>query len=144
MTILSNRARFCPRCSHQIPGILCEEDEGYFISCLCCGFVVRDWGYHQTSFKETFAQFAYARRQPGEDLHHTSRRKEDYPSPALERISYTLESCCRKHGGEGGTLPICEQCKQRYDALAEKSVDDRIKSEDILDSFRFKQEAMKV
>jgi hypothetical protein len=127
-----------------VPGILCEEDDGYFISCLLCGYIVRDWGYHQTSFKETFAQFAYAKKQPDEDLHlhRTPRRKESYPHGGLERISQTLDSCCRAHNGLAGRLPVCKECEQRYDGLAEKSVDDRIDSTDILDSFRFKQEAL--
>ncbi len=137
--MLSSRARVCPRCACQVGGWMVNEN-GY-VHCILCGFVSYDPGYRGTSFKMIFANI---RDYPDEDLHHTERKRESYPNPALERISYTLESCCRKRGGEAGRLPICETCKQKYDTLAEKSVDDRIKSEDILDSFRFKQEAMKV
>jgi len=134
--MLSSR-RVCPRCACQVGGWMVNEN-GY-VHCILCGFVSYDPGYRGTSFKMIFANI---RDYPDDDLHHTSRKKEDYPSPALGEINNSLESCCRKHGGEAGRLPICKECEQRYDALAEKSVDDRIDSTDILDSFRFKQEAM--
>jgi hypothetical protein len=131
----------CPRCSHpHFPGWLVREADGY-IHCISCGFVSHDPGFKSPSFKMVFANL---RDYPDDDLHHTSRRKEEYYSPALEEVNNCLESCCRKHGGEAGRLPICKECEQRYDNLVEKSVTDRVDSTDILDSFRFKQEAMKV
>jgi|GEM_PF-2642502 len=142
MTMLSNHARVCPRCTNPgFPGWLIREADGY-IHCISCGYTLFDPGFHHTSFRVMF--FAHIRPDDCEEIHHTERRKEDYPSPALERISYTLESCCRKHGDESGRLPICKECEWRYDALAEKSVDDRIDSTDIFNNFKFRQEAMKI
>ena len=55
--MLSSRIRVCPRCSCQVPGILIFENDGGFISCLCCGYIVKDSGYHSVSYKELFAKY---------------------------------------------------------------------------------------
>jgi hypothetical protein len=137
MTLLSNHARVCPRCTNPgFPGWLVREADGY-IHCISCGFVSHDPGFKSPSFKIVFANL---RDYPDDDLHHTSRRKEEYYSPALEEVNNCLESCCRSHGIEAGVLPICRTCQKTYDFLAEKSVDSHIKSEDIYEVIKFKRE----
>ncbi len=145
MTMLSLKARICcPRCSYQTAGWVVSEFG--FTYCVMCGHVIADSGHHGISFKETFQQFANVRPNAcaKEEVHDCHRKEPMDNDLALQRISHALEQCCRGHNGGAGTLPLCEQCKQKYDALAEKSVDFRVKSVDIYEAIKFKMEAEKV
>jgi hypothetical protein len=134
MVMLSSKARICPRGSYQTQGWVVSEFGLTY--CVMCGHILANSGHRGVSFKSTFQEFARVRKQSEDnELIHECQRKEQMDNDlTLSRISHTPDSCCRAHNGRAGRLPICTQGKQQYDALAEKSVDDRIKSEDILDS----------
>jgi hypothetical protein len=52
-------ARVCPRCSLQIPGWPIYQDG--MVSCLHCGFVLRDDGYRHTDFSGLLKRYENAR-----------------------------------------------------------------------------------
>jgi Zn ribbon nucleic-acid-binding protein len=120
----------CPRCSLQISGILCSDDSGYFIHCISCGYIVRDWGYRRSSFKALFAKYNQARQERHEEINYQAVRVYE-DNPALRQIQHFLETCCKKNP-EG--TPICKECRSHYDALAKKSTTERITSQDIWES----------
>ena len=136
MTTMLTNYSVCPRCSNQVPGILVSEDSGYFVSCLLCGYVVRDEGFHRPSYKGLFA------RMPdySEEIHHTERCQPTENDVGLSRISFALEKCCSRHPGG---IPACSSCQHRYDRLATKSVvDGRIDKHDIETAFDFVREVL--
>ena len=64
MTTMLTNYKICPRCSNPgFPGLLISEDSGHFISCLSCGFIVRDWGYSHVSYKGLFAKYKLPQKE---------------------------------------------------------------------------------
>jgi Zn ribbon nucleic-acid-binding protein len=80
LTLLSNHAWICPRCSCQVPGILISEDSGHFISCLCCGYIVRDLGHSHVSYKELFDRYKPPQKQDN-----------DYSDPMAKLLGLLVE-----------------------------------------------------
>jgi Zn ribbon nucleic-acid-binding protein len=87
---ISRSVSICPRCSLQVPGVLTPDDDGYFVHCVSCGYVIRDWGYRRPSYRALFPKSQAARNAM------IDKRKSESPLVTLWRSGVSEAKLCRR------------------------------------------------
>lgn len=114
----------CPRCSAQVPGMVFSDEEGYFVHCLSCGFVLIDKGRRPSPFKNLFLEFA---KVSPETKHETTPKIKpvDNPQPSpganikpiVNHLLMLRRRCCSKHTGR--PIPKCVDCEKTLASIAD-------------------------